>query len=106
MENARVEIRSGDTLLYTLFTDRNGRTERVSLSAPAASLSLRPGIPNAFALYSVAVTAEGFHPFFFSNVPVFSGITSIQPAELIPENAFLPNESRPEVGIDVAETEV
>ena len=106
VENARVEIRSGDTLLYTLFTDRNGRTERVSLSAPSIGLSLRPGVPNAFALYSVAVAKNGFHPFSFSSVPVFAGITSIQPAELIPENAFSPSEGSTEIFVQATETEV
>ena len=98
VESARVEVGDESGVLRTLYTDRSGRTERISLSAPMKSLSLTPGIPNSFSTYTVSVSKNGFHPFLSKSVPVFSGITSIQPVELIPESAFLPHENVPDTG--------
>lgn len=99
VEGARVEIGSEGGVSRILYTDRSGRTERISLSAPAKSLSLTPGIPNSFSTYTVSVSKSGFHPFVSKSVPVFSGITSIQPVELIPESAFRPFDNVPDTGM-------
>lgn len=98
VEGARVEIGSGDSVIRTLYTDRSGRTERISLSTPSKNLSLTPGIPNSFSTYTVSVSQKGFHKFTSKSVPVFSGITSIQPVELIPESAFSPYDNIPDTG--------
>ena len=44
---------------------------------------------DAFSVYNVDVYAKGYTPAFFNNVPIFSGINSVQPAILVPsvENA-------------------
>ena len=88
LENAAVTIRGNETanenVLYSLSTDSDGHTERVALPAPPRVNSETPYDKKPYATYSVDVFAEGYLPLHLSNVPVFSSITSIQPAIMIP----------------------
>ena len=70
-----------------LITDRDGRTELISLPAPAKGLSLTPspnGAPAPFACYDAEVLLDGYYTMSYICIPVFDGVTSIQPADLIP----------------------
>lgn len=71
-------------LLYSVLTEKNGRTPRLSLNAKSKELSMAPGNKNPFTAYNVSVEREGYYNNRYINVPVFQGITSIQPVELIP----------------------
>ena len=71
------------TLSRGLITDRSGRTEIIPLPTPSASGSLSADGKDPFALYRVTVKKEGFYPQTTENVPVFAGITSLQPITLI-----------------------
>ena len=88
LPNAAVAIRSETAentgVLYSLTTNSDGATERVSLPAPARVESESPGSIKPYATYSVDVFKEGYLPLYFKNVPVFSSILSIQPAVMIP----------------------
>ena len=90
LENASVNIRGGDvddsTVISALSTNSDGLTPTVSLSAPPRSASESPNsdVP-PYAVYNIDVFANGYAPAFFHNVPIFSGINSIQPAVLLPE---------------------
>ena len=87
LENAAVSIRSeeenGD-ILYSLTTNSDGATERVSLPAPSRLSSESPGNAKPYATYSIDVFKDGYLPLSFRNVPVFSTILSIQPAVMVP----------------------
>lgn len=89
LENAAVNIRGGDvddsSVIYALSTNSDGLTPTVPLSAPPRDASETPqdSVP-PYAVYNVDVFAEGYAPAFFHNVPVFSGINSVQPAVLLP----------------------
>ena len=87
LENAAVSIRSeeenGD-ILYSLTTNSDGATERVSLPAPSRQSSESPGNTKPYATYSIDVFKDGYLPLAFRNVPVFASILSIQPAVMIP----------------------
>ncbi len=72
------------SVIRVLVTDRDGRTERIALPAPPRSNSISPGDKIPFATYNIDVEAIGYYRLFFSNVPVYDTITSIQPALLIP----------------------
>ena len=105
LSGAAVNIRSGDiddsSVIYALVTDRDGLTPTVSLDAPPRSASQTPqNTAPAYAVYNVDVYAEGYIPALFHNVPIFSGINSVQPAVLLP---FLENEPA-ERSINVTET--
>ncbi len=95
LEGAEVTIRSrrsltdgsGGEVISILQSDRDGRTEVISLPAPARSLSLEPardGDPTPYSLYDADIGMEGFRRQSYSRIPVFDGITSIQHASLIP----------------------
>lgn len=74
-------------VLYVLYSDGSGVTEKVRLEAPAKELSQTSGNKNVFAKYNIVVEKEGYYRVEDFQVPIFSGITSIQTDELVP----LPN---------------
>ena len=71
-------------LLYTLYTDATGRTAKAVLPAKRKELSLSPENSNPFTVYNIEVAKDGFYNNSYINVPIFQGITAIQPVELIP----------------------
>ncbi len=79
VENAR----SAGDIKITLETNRSGRTERVSLPTVSGSLSQSYENRQPYAIYDIYVTADGFYPFRAQNVPIFSGVTTLQPATMI-----------------------
>lgn len=73
---------------YTFFndlTDTSGIVENMSLSAPRSGVANKDNEILPYSTYTIRVT----HPFFrttvYNNVPVFDGITSIQPVNLVPK---------------------
>ncbi len=109
LEGARVYVRGyepeftpsrGDILISTV-TGRDGNTERIVLPAPARQNSEAPqnALP-AFSNYNLEVRLEGYGMQSFSGIPIFSGITAIQPVDLIPlsengvQEPFRPEEER------------
>lgn len=92
LENATVNIRGGDQsnsgVLHSLRTDRDGKTERVSLPTPPLSASDAPGGVVPYANYNIDVFLDGYVPLAFHNVPVFPSIVSIQPAVMVPQPEY------------------
>ena len=74
----------------TAVTDRSGNTERLALPAPPRDASLSPGNGKPYASYDIEVAQEGFFLHRYISIPIFDGITAIQPADMIPlpENGF------------------
>ena len=65
------------------FTDESGKTKVFKLKAPNRSLSEKAGEKELpFAEYNILVSADGYVEQAFMNVPVFSGVTSLQNADL------------------------
>lgn len=92
IENAIVLItqKDGDKtyLLKMLITDESGATETIPLPAPNAAYSETPSPDEKpFADYYIQAYAEGFYAENGMEVPVFSGVKSIQPIALIPRSA-------------------
>ena len=88
VENAKVTIFTGDTdnknVIDSDLTDRSGRTKVFSLPAPDKSLSMSPDLSETpYASYNMEVESDGFLKNIHLNIPVFSGITSIQRSDLI-----------------------
>ena len=88
LEDALVSIRgekaSESGILYSLKTDRDGRTPKIELKTPKKSLSEAQGNERPYALYNVDVMKKGFVPAYYHSVPVFPDVLSIQPAQMIP----------------------
>lgn len=81
---ARSDSASEGHALYSVMTDRSGLTAVFSLPAPPAETSERPGNSTPFAEYRIRVSAPRFLTQIFEGVPVFSGVTTVQPAALEP----------------------
>lgn len=71
--------------LEAVRTDESGQTGVFTLDAPPLSYSLDSEQENQpFALYTVRVRAEGYHPLSISGIEVFSTIRAIQNVALTP----------------------
>ncbi len=65
-------------------TDQSGKTKRFVLETPPRSASLDSASTTLpYSLYNLRVRAEGYIDNIHLNVPVFSGITSVQQSEMM-----------------------
>lgn len=88
VENARVTVFSGEyenmQILDTDLTDLSGKTKVFTLPTPDKNLSMAPDLSQKpYASYNMLVEADGFLKNIHLNIPIFSGITSIQRSNLI-----------------------
>ena len=98
LENATVSVRGSTQqnsgIIYSLETNVSGLTKRLPLPAPPKENSLSPDGDTPFSLWNIDVFRKGFVTARYSNVPIYSDITSVQNAELVPlSEGFLPYES-------------
>ena len=88
INDAHIQITGADMqnsdIEYNLTTNESGLSEKITLKTPRKELSLSPGTPNGYARYTAIVKKDGYYTQTFTNLPVFDGITSIQPARLVP----------------------
>lgn len=81
-----VELPSGNVAVFDGLTDIDGVTQSVRLPAPPRELAQSPqaaGSRLPYSVYSVYVEHPAFVRSVFTNVPVFSGIESIQPVRML-----------------------
>ena len=95
LENATVtvygELPDFSAVIVQTETGPDGLTPKLELLTPPRSLSETPdSARRPYASYRISVDREGYYPITLQGVPVFSGITSVQPADLIPlmENGY------------------
>ena len=81
VEGARVRV-EGITE-QELYTDGSGLTARVFLPTVSREESLQAGRKTPFASYRVRVEKDGFYPHLTENVPIFAGVESLQPVNLV-----------------------
>ncbi len=87
-----VELPSGNVAVFDGLTDVDGITQPVILPAPPRSLSQSPGASGSrlpYSVYSVYVEHPDFVREVFTNVPVFSGVESIQPVRMLAKSEGL-----------------
>ena len=66
-------------------TDRSGVTPLIGLGTPPRELTMQPGSEQKpYAEYDIITEANGYYSVRNIGLPVYSGVTSIQPVELIP----------------------
>ena len=72
---------------YSVITDHDGLTPRITLPAPETEYSLTPN-PNErpFSIYDVEITANGYYPKRILGLNIFSGVDSVQIVNMIPGN--------------------
>ncbi len=85
---AKVTVFTGNyndmQIIDTAFTDQSGRTRPFTLKTPAKQLSLESdntAIP--YSTYNLQISAEGYLDNLHINIPVFSGVTSIQRSNMM-----------------------
>lgn len=93
IENASVIVQGKDennqNVLFSLTTDRDGLTPRISLPAPNKELSEAPApTSKPYSVYNIDVFKEGYYPQHYNGVPVFQNVTAIQTAHIIPQSEF------------------
>ena len=70
---------------YTLMTDVDGMTPRITLPSPNKSYSLSPGATqNPYAQYNLVISRDGYYTKRINNVALFSGIDTFMPVNMIP----------------------
>ena len=70
---------------YSLITDSDGITKELYLPTPPLYYSMSPGAAEApYSVYNVELAKSGFYPKRIDNVPIFAGIKSTLPIEMIP----------------------
>ena len=86
--NAKVTVFTGDynnmNVIDSALTDQSGRTRVFNLPTPQKALSLDSAnsiLP--YAVYNMLVEADGYVDNIHLNIPVFSGVTSIQGSNMI-----------------------
>lgn len=80
-----------------MVTDRSGKSPTIALPTPPRELSESPGNSRPYAVYNIFVHKDGFYPVENLNVPVFSGVKSIQPVALVPVEEFSENPDKPQI---------
>jgi hypothetical protein len=85
------------SVLYSLRTDASGQTPRVLLKTVSETLSESPGAASPYTTYAVSVRKNGYYYAEENEVPIFEGVTSVQPMDLIPVAEYgSPDSSTPE----------
>ena len=85
--NAKVTVFTGNLedmqVVDTAYTDRSGRTAPFILNTPPKSLSLdSENRQTPYSTYNMMVSAEGYLDNIHINIPVFSGVTSLQSSNM------------------------
>ena len=88
VKGAKVTVFTGNyedmTVLDSSVTDSSGRTKAFLLSAPAKALSEEAGASQKpYASYNMLVDADGYVDNIHLNIPVFSGVVSLQSSDLM-----------------------
>ena len=82
-----IELPGGNVAVFDGITDNDGTTESIILPAPPRELSQSPQTGSnprlPYSTYSVYVEHPDFVRSVFTNVPVFSGVESIQPVRML-----------------------
>ena len=86
---ARITVRSEEdgtenAVFTVLYSGAGGIAENCYLPAPPKENAMRPdgGIPYRF--YSIETDREGYYGVRHLHVPIYAGVTAIQPVDLVP----------------------
>ena len=86
MEGATITITKaladGVSLSLRVVTDESGKTVPLSLPAPSRALSQAPNGGIVYATYQAEVSAPNYVTTDIRDLPIFDGITTIQPVNL------------------------
>ena len=75
---------SGSEITHILMTGADGLTDAIEIETPSPAESLAPGGKKPFTEVDIEVSADGYYRVVSRRVPIYPGITSIQPVRMIP----------------------
>ncbi len=78
-------FKDGERIFYALKTDADGIVDGIVLPTPSRESSAIPGSDNPFAVYTVTASHPMYRTAVYGEVPVFSGVKSIQPVVFFPK---------------------
>ena len=78
-------FKDGERIFYALKTDADGIVDGIVLPTPSRESSAIPGSDNPFAVYTVTASHPMYRTAVYGEVPVFSGVKSIQPIVFFPK---------------------
>lgn len=86
VENAVVTVKNAEQeILYVEFTDKSGKTPRLAVAAPPKANTSSPNAQAPpFYTYNIDTDKPGYTSVRNISVPVYPGVTSIQPVEMLP----------------------
>ncbi len=91
LEGAIVHVReydpateTGGALVATLYSGQDGNTPLLSLPTKPREDSMISGDPMPYLVYTAEVSLEGYASASYHGIPIFDGITAVQPVNLIP----------------------
>ena len=99
LDEARVEISSnGQGVIQNEVreSNRNGLTETLYIPTPPASESRTSGYPTPYSLADITVSKDGFYTRKITKIPIFAGVNSVQPVEMVPIAPFESEDSAPD----------
>lgn len=82
-------------VMHTVYTDKSGKTPKLSLPAPPQSHSLAAGTKDAYARYTVLAELEGYHPDECADISIFPCIVTNFPIVLMPKSQMLTDPAPP-----------
>ncbi|MBQ8552415.1 MAG: hypothetical protein IJ428_06345 [Clostridia bacterium] len=94
---------AGSSIFTVLTTDMSGKTSKIELPAPARALSEVPGNIKPYSTYTLQIEKDGYYTVTNTNVPVFAGVTSIQPVEMLPLAEYNSDNVYPRSGLEISE---
>lgn len=71
-------------ILRVLVTNESGRTAPIRIETPSAAESLTPSGTKPYTEISAEILAPGYYDTVITGIPVYPGITSLQPVRMIP----------------------
>lgn len=80
---------SQNHILHRETSDQSGLTPNLPLPAPSTASSTTPNGDGTarFASYDMLVTRDGYVPVIYRSIPVFSGVVTVQPVQMVPQTA-------------------
>ncbi len=78
------DFKDGRKIFYNVKTDQNGIVDNLLLPAPSRDLSMKPSQALPFATYDIVASHPNYQQAMFTSIPIFDGIKSIQPINLLP----------------------
>jgi hypothetical protein len=84
LEGVAVDFYKDGIRVASSVTSENGFSEKISIDTPPRENSLTPSAPLPYTLIDIHASKDGYYSAIYKNAAIFSGVTSVQPIDMIP----------------------